>query len=498
MLNRNKKKIQLFILLFYAVNASAQSSSSSPYSRYGIGDLQFNGFIKNIGMGGVSAGYNPAYNLNISNPASYSSLGLTTFETGVNMNQVRLKTTSKTQDINDVSLSYFAFGFPVKNKKWGAGFGLLPYSNVGYSINDLQTNASGDIELHTYDGSGGLNQFFIGNGYSPFKNFSIGVNASYLFGVVNQERRIEYPRLTNYFNTRIFKETSVGSVYFNFGMQMTFDSLRIASGESIQKLNEKQSVIQDSIVFVNGMITKSGEEQKGGWEIILSNLNRAYAKNDSIKQLANFRKEKNKWSLTLGLTGSPSASLTGKYSNLTENFVYSIFNNPIIRDTIENTVKKSGSLVLPLSLGFGMMLKQGLRWQIGSDLSVQNWKNYSIFGSEDSLGNSWRFAAGAQYHPKPAANDLLDKKISYLKNIQYRMGFHYSQTYLVVHGIQLNEYGLSIGFGLPVKRSAAMIQLAAEVGKRGTTTNNLIEENYLKLSIGFTLSDRWFIKTKID
>src|SRR6185369_7607704 len=91
MLNRNKIFFQFSVLILLSINASAQTSSSSPYSRYGIGDLQFSGFTKNIGMGGISHGYNPAYNMNISNPASYSSLVLTTFETAVNMNQVQLK-----------------------------------------------------------------------------------------------------------------------------------------------------------------------------------------------------------------------------------------------------------------------------------------------------------------------------------------------------------------------------------------------------------------------
>ncbi len=498
MLNRNKLFFLLPFLIFFSINLTAQTSSSSPYSRYGIGDLQFSGFTQNIGMGGISLGYSPHNSMNISNPASYSSLILTTFETAVNMNQVQLKTSTKTQNINDISLSYFAFGFPVKNKKWGAGFGLLPYSNVGYSIRDPQTNAAGDRELHTYEGSGGLNQFFIGNGWSPYKNFSIGANASYLFGVINQERRIEYPYLSNYFNTRIAQETSVGAVYFNFGMQFTFDSLKIATGDSLKMFNLKLNNIQDSLKVIRDTMDKSTVEQRGEWEQVIKNLKKEYEKNDSLMKHVSHRKNKSDWSLTLGLTGAPKTSLTAKYSNLTESFVYTAFGNTIVRDTIEDIDGKSGKLILPLNIGFGAMLKKGNRWLIGSDFSLQNWKEYAFFGKNDSLGNSWRVAAGAQFHPRPGANDLMDKKISYWKKIQYRLGVHYGQTYLQLRNNQLKEYGVSIGLGIPVKRSAAMLHLAAEVGKRGTVSNNLIEENYLKLSVGFTLNDRWFIKPKID
>jgi len=70
-------------------------------------------------MGGVSLGYSPIYNLNLTNPAGYSALVLTTFETAVNMNQVEMKTAAKKQDLNNTSFSYFAFGFPIKSKKNG-------------------------------------------------------------------------------------------------------------------------------------------------------------------------------------------------------------------------------------------------------------------------------------------------------------------------------------------------------------------------------------------
>jgi len=77
-------------------------------------------------MGGVSLGYSPIYNLNLTNPAGYSSLVLTTFETAVNMNQVEMKTAvGKKQDLNNTSFSYFAFGFPIKVKNGVPGSGFF-------------------------------------------------------------------------------------------------------------------------------------------------------------------------------------------------------------------------------------------------------------------------------------------------------------------------------------------------------------------------------------
>jgi hypothetical protein len=492
MLNCRSLFVFTFLLILFSIRSSAQSSSGSPYSRYGIGDLQFEGFTKNTGMGGIAYGLSPLINLNITNPASYSSLMLTTFETAVNMNQTQLKTSTNTQNINSTNLSYFSFGFPVKSKKWGAAFGLLPYSNVGYSINDHHTNADGDDELHTYQGKGGLNQFFIGNAYSPFKNFSIGANASYLFGVVEQERRIEFPVLANYFNTRINQSTAVGSVAFNFGMQFTFDSLRTMPSDSIRMLDKKLKVIGDSLNAVLEKKNQSLPDQKSAWDDAISKLRDEHARTLEKKKHVVHRKDKSDWSLTLGIVGAPETSLRATNSRLIESFHYNAFNQIIVRDTIENVSGADGKLTLPFSAGFGMAMKKGNRWLIGADFSMQNWKNYSYFGTNDSLANSWRISAGVQFVP----NDRNLK--SYWEIVQYRMGFHYEQTYLQLRNNQLTEYGLSVGIGMPLKRSAAMLHFSLEGGRRGTISENLIQENFLKLSIGFTLNDRWFVKPKFD
>jgi len=120
-----------------------------------------------------------------------------------------------------------------------------------------KTNADDVAEKHTYDGSGGLNQFFITNGYSPFKNFSIGATASYCLVPLTRKEELRFPDLSNYFNTRITQENSVGSLYFNFGMQLAFDSLRLAPSDSIKMLDKKLGSLHDSLEVLRTMSGKS-------------------------------------------------------------------------------------------------------------------------------------------------------------------------------------------------------------------------------------------------
>ncbi|MBK6444837.1 MAG: hypothetical protein IPF81_05875 [Bacteroidetes bacterium] len=164
----------------------------------------------------------------------------------------------------------------------------------------------------------------------------------------------------------------------------------------------------------------------------------------------------------------------------------------LIRDTVVNNSGQKGKIKLPLNLGFGFAAHKGNQWLFGADLSLQNWKEYSAFDQTDSLSDSWRVSAGAQFVPSDRALK------SYLKVMQYRLGVHYAQTFLNLNQTQLNEMGVSMGIGFPIRRAGTTVQLSAEGGSRGTTDQNLIREKYVRITLGFTLNDTWFLKQKFD
>ena len=140
----SKNRLHICILVFAICNlffmiCHSQSFTNSPYSRFGLGELQYGGFAHNISMGGINAALQndstAPFQINTSNPASHASLKLTSFDFGVKSNFRKLETTDKKNTSNQTALSYMALGFPV-TKWWGASFGLLPYSSVGYKIHD--------------------------------------------------------------------------------------------------------------------------------------------------------------------------------------------------------------------------------------------------------------------------------------------------------------------------------------------------------------------------
>ncbi len=107
------------------------------------------------------------------------------------------------------------------------------------------------------------------------------------------------------------------------------------------------------------------------------------------------------------------------------------------------------------------------------------------------MRNSFEVAAGGQYIPDATSVD------SYLSRVAYRLGFNYRDTPFAIGEQQISEIGIDFGLSLPVSNLSS-INLAVEIGNRGTTEQNLIRENYLRATLGVTFNDRWFIRRKFD
>ena len=78
---------------------------------------------------------------------------------------------------------------------------------------------------------------------------------------------------------------------------------------------------------------------------------------------------------------------------------------------------------------------------------------------------------------------------------------------LTIGNTDIQDYGISLGVGLPVKRSIpgsrireipSTIDIGIIVGQTGTIDNNYVQDSYLKGTIGLNLNDIWFNKKKYD
>jgi hypothetical protein len=159
--------------------AAAQSGSVSPYSSAGLGERNFNGTQATRHMGGLDV-YTDSIHANLNNPASYGFLKVTTYSLGIHYRNTNLASLTESANADDASLDYLAVSIPAG--KFGFGFGILPYSSVGYRIETLDSATEGQNVLNRYEGEGGINQAFLSVGLPLTSFFSIGVSAQYNFG----------------------------------------------------------------------------------------------------------------------------------------------------------------------------------------------------------------------------------------------------------------------------------------------------------------------------
>jgi hypothetical protein len=198
--------------------------------------------------------------------------------------------------------------------------------------------------------------------------------------------------------------------------------------------------------------------------------------------------------LTLGFGAiyAPSQNVSAIENYLARTYSGSSTGVEYFRDTIESRQEHTGVLVIPEKYGFGVMLKKKENWMVGADYSWQNWSKYKAFGVSDSLQNSMQFSIGGEYQPNRNA------VTNYWKLVTYRLGFRYNKTYLEVRNTQINEFGISFGVALPIPRSLSTVNFGVEVGKTGTTASSLIQENFVKFTLGIDIWERWFIKRKYN
>ena len=169
------------------------SSTSSPYSRFGIGTMNGYSQGRSAAMGGIGIGLRYAYQINTGNPASYTAIDTMTFimDFGLNSRHTTFESGDKTNGKNNVNFNYLAFSFPLK-KWWATAFGIMPLSEKGYNIQSID---SVHVKTSTtIAGSGSLSKVFIGNAFNLGKHLSIGANIYYLFGNLTDSYYLYFPR----------------------------------------------------------------------------------------------------------------------------------------------------------------------------------------------------------------------------------------------------------------------------------------------------------------
>lgn len=451
-------KLAVAAVILFPWVASAQTSSInafSPYTMYGIGEINTPGTMPMRSMGGVGVAMRSGGLVNLLNPAAYSAAPAKTFLFNFGLegqnfyNSQQVEGASKSTAYNSFNFHDIAFQLPLA-PKIGLAFSLTPYSSVGYrnslmatfDPNDPVWGNVGPVQ-YTYQGEGDLTEVKLGVGWEPFRNFSVGVALQYYWGDIDRT-----------FTMMPTAVTGAGS----FSGAIGTDNYGISS--------------------IKGQIGVQ-------WNALI----------DTQKKRA----------LTLGAVydfgGDLNPSVT---KSITVNNLYS----SVVRDDATHL-----PLVLPHRISAGLFY-QTEKVAVGLDYVFEDWgsRNSRVeqTGLSGSAGNSFEVAytntstikAGVEYVP-----NRYDVR-SFLKRWSYRAGFRYGTHNQSFGGHKLSQYAVTLGLGIPVKFLAVSgVDVGFEYGRRGYNLSKelgLVRQQYFKVSVGFTLfagsenGEYWFLRPKYD
>jgi len=144
---------------------------------------------------------------------------------------------------------------------------------------------------------------------------------------------------------------------------------------------------------------------------------------------------------------------------------------------------------LRLGISFGKKNK----FTTGLDFVTTKWSASKIPGSTGYAADTRSLLFGVEYIPDKYSN------YSFINRVEYRIGGHFGDNYLIINGEQIKEYGASLGIGLPLPRTPSKVNLFIDfTRKSGFSSINYHAEDYLSAGISLNLYDFWFMKRKYD
>lgn len=190
--------------------------------------------------------------------------------------------------------------------------------------------------------------------------------------------------------------------------------------------------------------------------------------------------------------------------NLTLGAVYSLGHslNADATETVSanggsTTRKIKGGFNLPNTYGAGFFYCYNNQWGFGADYTFQQWDASTFFDSTHSVGtNRSKVSLGFEYSPTQLSKNLF-------KMMNYRAGVHYAQPYTQINGQRgCDEYGVSAGVSIPFYNknntySHGTVHISGQFIHLAPRSAGLITENYLRINIGITFNESWFMKLKV-
>jgi hypothetical protein len=443
--------------------AQGQQQTFSPYSEYGVGELANPAGSRYFGMYGVGITGGDPFSVNTVNPASWGQVRTTTLDFSLQLRSSQVRTTTVNEAFGTGGLQGLAFVFSKPKANFGASAGLLPYSNVGYEVRRVVTvpDETGTRTMVTHhEGRGGLTNFYLGaGGRLPKLPIFVGGQLSYLFGTVRNT-------YTSGFATTVSNNNPLGIL-----PATQTQAQRTAAYSGL--FGKVGALYRDTLFRTRVLVPDSASTARA----------RARYQRRKVEHLTpNFLRLGLIWEQPLLGRSDRDLIVVGSSGG---GFFSAV-------DTLDKSPQTS--VTFPFTVGFGVALDRELRYFVGLDVTYQNWSAFAIDDRSQGLQNVLRVALGSEWIPN---RNPLNLNAPLLSRIAWRAGLGYEQSYLRLNDRPITALGASLGMGLPISKvSSNRVNFGVQWQRRGTTADNLVQEDNLRLLLGISFSELWYSPRK--
>ena len=233
------------------VMALAQNNTSSPFSRYGYGDLNDNVPGAYRALGGIGTGMRSNKVIDPSQPASYTACDSLTFMFDIAASGMwdRYVDASGVHDKGNGNLEYVTIQVPLWKQWIAASVGVMPYSSVGYQFTVKDSINSDYHYTSTYQGNGGFTEVYGGLSFNIMNWFALGANVYYMFGTLTNARALTFTEGLK--ATSQYRSITVSDVRLRYGAQFfhTFEH----SSFTLGAIFENKSQLNGTSIFMESV-----------------------------------------------------------------------------------------------------------------------------------------------------------------------------------------------------------------------------------------------------
>lgn len=200
-----------------------------------------------------------------------------------------------------------------------------------------------------------------------------------------------------------------------------------------------------------------------------------------------------KWKANIGATYQIGNELKGDFLNVFQSYANS--QNGVLPIGDPDTLSTGDfSTSLPAKYKIGVSIEKNFNWVFAAEYGFTDWEGTSKpfdNRAKNSLRNSKETNLGIEWIPNVSSG-------KYFNQVFYRVGYKNITTPYYLSNTQIVDNSFSLGMSLPLGRGGSYLDLAMALGRRGTMANNLVKENYAKISVSFSFVKDWFHRPKIQ